>query len=62
MLDMLDRVQCPGCGVGMVLTRGYGHERKKQAFECLRCGCIVRGAKVSREGRREGATVGSEAA
>jgi len=50
---MLNRVECPSCGVGMVVTRGYGHARKKQEFECLRCGCIVRGFKVAREGRVE---------
>ena len=59
MLDMLDRVECPGCGVGMVLTRGYGRERDRQVFECLSCGCIVRGVKA-RGGRTQGAAAGSE--
>jgi hypothetical protein len=51
MLDMLDRVECPRCGVGMVLTRGYGRERNRQVFECLSCGCVIRGFKVSHKGR-----------
>jgi len=53
VLDMLDRAECPECGVGMVVTQGYGRERKKQTFECLQCGCTVRGGKVFRKNRCE---------
>jgi hypothetical protein len=37
---------CPRCGSSMVITRGYGRERCRQAFECLNCGCLIRGFKV----------------
>ena len=41
-----EKPDCPSCGTQMVITHGYGKERRKQAFECLNCGCIIRGFTV----------------
>jgi uncharacterized Zn finger protein len=35
------RLECPECGMNMVVVKGFGLDKERQTSECLRCGHIA---------------------